>query len=120
MVSLVVDTNVLMERVSLLRRLCDSLQALTRRLTQQGVTLIPRVVIPSIVLWELDNLKDASKGRGEDSARSASASESPSQASGGQLSAVHAVTANFSVGCAVCDRPGSFASCQAVHSCSKV
>ena len=64
LVSLVVDTNVLMERLSLLGRLRDSLRALAAQLAQQGVTLVARIVLPAIVLFELDNLKEAHKARG--------------------------------------------------------
>ena len=65
LVSVVVDTNVLMERASLLRRLCDNLRALAARLTERGVTLVARIVVPSIVLSELDNLKEINKHRGQ-------------------------------------------------------
>lgn len=64
LVSVVVDTNVLMERASLLKRLCDNLRALAARLAERGVTLVPRIVVPSIVLSELDNLKEINKHRG--------------------------------------------------------
>ena len=63
LVSIVVDTNVFMERLSLLGRLRDNLRVLSRRL-QQRVAIVPRIVVPSVVLLELDNFKDPHKARG--------------------------------------------------------
>ena len=68
--SIVVDTNVFMERLSLLGRLRDNLRVLARRL-QQRVALVPRLVVPSVVLLELDNFKDPHKARGEQQPRAA-------------------------------------------------
>ena len=52
-----------MERLSLLSRLRDNLRALARNLRQR-VAVVPRILVPSVVLMELDNFKDPSRARG--------------------------------------------------------
>ena len=88
LVSIVVDTNVFMERLALLGRLRDNLRVLARRL-QQRVALVPRLVVPSVVLLELDNFKDPHKARGEQQLQQASRGHSLGGCRAPSSAAVH-------------------------------
>ena len=53
--TIVIDTNVLVEKLSMLQQICTAFHTLM----QKGVNVSAKVVIPGIVLAELDGLKRA-------------------------------------------------------------